>query len=64
MKKQTYQKPAMKVVKLQHTQTLLAGSGVTDVNSGDTGIGFGGGGNGGARARQYNGGIDWDDWDE
>ena len=59
MKKQTYQKPEMRVVLLQHQQTLLAGS-VDSVNSGDTGIGFGGGGNGPARARQYNGGIDWD----
>jgi len=63
MKKQTYQKPAMQVVLLQHQQTLLAGS-VDSVNSGDTGIGFGGGGSGPARARQFNGGIDWDDWDE
>jgi hypothetical protein len=62
MKKQTYQKPAMRVVMLQHQQTLLAGS-VDSVNSGDTGIGFGGGGNGPGRARS-NGGIDWDDWDE
>jgi len=37
---------------------------VTNVNSGDTGIGYGGGGSGPARARQFNGGIDWDDWDE
>ena len=58
-------KPAMRVVMLQHQQTLLAGSDVTDVNSGDAGIGFGGGSDGGARARQYNGGFDdWDDWDE
>ena len=61
MKKQTYQKPAMQVVLLQHQQTLLAGS-VDSVNSGDTGIGFGGGDSGPARARS-NGGIDWDDWE-
>lgn len=63
MIKNIYQKPAMQVVLLQHQQTLLAGS-VDSVNSGDTGIGFGGGGSGPARARQFNGGIDWDDWDE
>jgi len=62
MKKQTYQKPAMQVVMLQHQQTLLAGS-VDSVNSGDTGITGGGPGSGHARARS-NGGIDWDDWDE
>ena len=63
MKKQTYQKPAMQVVMLQHQQTLLAGS-VDSVQSGGTGIGYGGGsGSGYARARS-NGGIDWDDWDE
>jgi hypothetical protein len=62
MNKKHYQKPAMRVVMLQHQQTLLAGS-VDSVNSGDTGIGFGGGGNGPGRARS-NGGIDWDDWDE
>ena len=63
MIKNIYQKPAMQVVMLQHQQTLLAGS-VDSVNSGDTGIRFGGGGSGPARARQFNGGIDWDDWDE
>ena len=62
MKKQTYQKPAMQVVLLQHQQTLLAGS-VDSVNSGGTGIVIGGAGSGHARARS-NGGIDWDDWDE
>ena len=60
--KKNYCKPTMNVVKIQHQQTLLAGS-VDSVNSGDTGIGFGGGGSGPARARSY-GGIDWDDWDE
>ena len=64
MNKKDYQKPAMRVVLLQHQQHLLAGSDVTNVNSGDTGIGYGGGGSGPARARQFNGGIDWDDWDE
>ena len=53
----------MRVVLLQHQQTLLAGS-VDSVNSGDTGITIGGGSSGPARARQFNGGIDWDDWDE
>ena len=63
MKKQTYQKPEMRVVKIQHQQTLLAGS-VDSVNSDDTGIGFGGGGSDPARARQRSGWDDWDDWDE
>lgn len=63
MKKNIYQKPEMRVVLLQHQQTLLAGS-VDSVNSGDTGITIGGGSSGPARARQFNGGIDWDDWDE
>jgi len=48
--KKNYCKPTMNVVKIQHQQTLLAGS-VDSVNSGDTGIGFG----------QRSG---WDDWDE
>ena len=61
MIKKDYQKPTMKVVLLQHRTMLLSGS-ITDVNSGDTGIGFGGEGSGPARARS-NGGIDWDDWE-
>ena len=65
MKKNIYQKPAMRVVKIQQAQMLCTsgGSGVTDVDGGDTGIGFGGGGSGPAKARSH-GGIDWDDWDD
>ena len=58
MKKQTYQKPAMRVVKIQQAQ-MLCGS-ITGVEGGDTGITGGGPGSGPARAR----GFDWDDWDE
>ncbi|MBR1712349.1 MAG: hypothetical protein IJ722_02955 [Alloprevotella sp.] len=61
MKKQIYQKPAMRIVKLQHSQ-MLCTSGITDVNGGDTGIGYGGGGNGPARASSH-GGI-WDNGNE
>ena len=59
MKKQTYQKPEMRVVKIQQAQMLCTSTesnvGITGGNSGYDGP---------ARARQYNGGIDWDDWDE
>ena len=60
MKKQTYQKPAMRVVMLQHQQHLLSGSGSgkgyevigTDQSNLPAG------------ARQYNGcDDDWDDWE-
>ena len=54
MKKNDYQKPAMQVVKIQHSQHLLAGS--YDV----MGPGVP---NSPAGARQR-GGFDWDDWDE
>jgi len=59
--KKNYQKPAMRVVKIQHQQHLLQAS-VNNVNSSGIGIGFGGGGSGPARARQNN--DDWGDWDE
>jgi len=59
--KKNYCKPTMNVVKIQHKCQILAGS-VGDVQSGDTGIGYGGGSSGPARARSY-GGIDWDDWE-
>ena len=45
---------------------LLCASGdapVTGVNSGDTGIGYGGGSSGGGRARSF-GGYNWDGWDD
>ena len=59
--KKNYQKPAMRVVKIQHQQHLLQAS-VNNVNSSSIGIGFGGGSSVSGRARQNN--DDWDDWDE
>ena len=59
MQKQTYQKPAMQVVMLQHQQHLLSGSGkgYEVIGTGQPNLPAG--------ARQYNGGIDWDDdWSE
>ena len=63
MNKKEYQKPAMRIVRIQHKFQILAGSNpVSSVNSGDTGIGYGGGGSGPAHARGFGG---WDDdWDE
>ena len=60
MKKKDYQQPEMRVVKIQHQYQLLANS-VTDVDSGDTGIGFGGGGSSGGRAPGF---VGFDDWGE
>ena len=51
MKKQTYQKPTMNVVKIQHSQMLCAS--ITGVESGGTGIKGGGSGSGPARARSF-----------
>ena len=62
MNKQAYQKPALRVVKIQQTSIICTSVTVGSVDSGDTGIGYGGGGSGPARARQH-GGIDWDDWE-
>ena len=59
--KKNYMKPALRVVRIQQKCQILSGS-ITDVNSGDTGIGYDGPGSGPARARQH-GGIDWDDWE-
>jgi len=56
MNKKDYQKPAMRVVRIQHQQIICTS--VTSVSSGDTGLGFGGGGSGPARTRQHGG---WDD---
>jgi len=61
MKKQTYQKPAMQVVKIQHSQMLCtsdsgSGKGYEVIGTDQPNLPAG--------ARQYNGGIDWDDWDE
>ena len=57
--KKNYMKPALRVVRIQQKCKILSGS-VTSVQSGDTGIGYGGPGSGPARARS-NGGIDWDE---
>ena len=43
--KKNYQQPVMKMVKMQSENVICAGSNVTNVNGGDTGIGYGGGGN-------------------
>ena len=58
MKKQAYMKPAMRVVKIQHAQMLC-----TSGNSGYEVIGTDPP-NIPAGASQFNGGFDWDDWDE
>mgnify|MGYP006916069732 CR=1 FL=1 len=55
MKKQKYQRPEMEVVKIQPSQ-MLCGS-ITNVDSGDSGISYGGGSSGGGRAPE----LDWDD---
>ena len=49
MKKKEYQKPAMRVVKLQQQARLLAGSGEEMFGIGGDGFGYGGGGDGPAR---------------
>lgn len=62
--KTVYQKPTMNVVQIQHQSHILAGSAgsVKSLNSGDTGITYGGGGSGPAHSRSND---DWDDdWDE
>ena len=60
--KKIYEKPAMRVVQLQHQCSILTGSDITSTE-GNAGLNYRGGGSGPARARS-NGGIDWDDWDE
>ena len=57
--KKNYQKPAMRIVTVQHHQMLCAS--VDGVNSSGTGIGFGGGSHGSAKSPSFG---DWDDWDE
>ena len=60
MKKQTYQKPAMQVVKIQHSGIICtspgSGKGYEVIGTDQPNLPAG--------ARQYNGGIGWDDWDE
>ena len=58
--KKIYQKPAMRVVRIQHQCHILNGS-VTGTDS-NADMNYGGGGHGPAKARS-NGGIDWDDWE-
>jgi len=61
MNKKAYQKPTMRIVRIQHQQIICI-SNVSSVESGDTGIGFGGGGSGPAQARGFG---EWDDeWDK
>lgn len=63
MRKKDYMKPAMRVVKIQHTGIICA-SKVGSVSSGDTGIGYGGSDadySGPVRARSFGG---WDDEEE
>ncbi|MBO7116122.1 MAG: hypothetical protein J6V87_03620 [Prevotella sp.] len=56
---QDYRKPVMWVVMLQNQACLLTGSGdITNINGGDTGIGYGGGGSLPALSPFF------DDWDE
>lgn len=60
MKKQPYQPPTLRIVRLAPTAGLLV---INSINGGDTGIGYGGGGSGPAFARQEN--SEWgDDWEE
>ena len=52
MEKKAYENPAMRVVKIQQQHIICGSNPVSSVNSGVTGIGFGGGGSVPARARQ------------
>ena len=54
MNKKEYEKPAMRVVKIAMTSIICTSGNVTDVDGGDTGIGYGGGGTGPARTNQNN----------
>jgi len=54
MNKKHYQKPAMQVVKIQHSQMLCtSGKGYEVIGTDQPNLPAG--------ARQYNGGIDWDE---
>ena len=66
MNKKDYQKPAMRVVKIQHSQMLCTSGSGSGSGSGTSGYEVIGTDepNLPPGARQYNGGIDWDDWDE
>ena len=60
MNKKEYMKPAMRVVKIQHTGMLMTSGEVTGTSN-NVGIGYGGGGSGPAHARSFGG---FDDWEE
>ena len=66
MKRKDYQKPYTNIVYIQHTGIICASdqNRVTNVNSEDTDLGYGGGGNGVARGRQNNVCDDEEDWNE
>lgn len=59
MNKKQYQKPAMRVRKLEYMQMLCAGS-LNKISS-NAGLRYGGGGKGPARSRSYDD-EDWLDW--
>ena len=56
--KKIYSKPAMHVVRIQHSGIICTS--VTDTD-GNAGLNYRGGGSGPARARSLGG---WDDWEE
>lgn len=60
--KKEYIKPDMRVVRIEHQQIICTSDLVSNVNSGDTGIGYGGGGSGPNRARQHS--VWDDDWSD
>ena len=60
MNKKDYSKPAMRVVKIQHTGMLMTSNEVTGTSN-DVGLEWGGGGSGPAHARSFGG---WDDEEE
>lgn len=64
MKKKTYMKPTIRTVQIQHWQAMLQSSPVTSINSGDTGIKYGGVSNGAARVKQGDYDVWDDDWSE
>lgn len=57
MNKKDYQKPTMQVVSVQQESRLLAGS-FESIDTGDTGIIYGGGGSGNVNARSF---VEWID---
>ena len=66
MKKKDYMKPVQRTVRIEHQHIICTSDPVRNIDSGDTGIGYGGGGSSPNRARQHSA---WDDdwdymWDE